>query len=81
MRRETNQWLMAFSVSFGVTFLAMAVVLGGICFVSYTRTGLGMAEVEKPQAARPEGLRRLLGGLAGRRKNQQKNEKRGGDRK
>ncbi len=39
MRRETNQWLMAFSVSFGVTFLAMAVVLGGICFVSYTRTG------------------------------------------
>ena len=54
MRRETNQWLMAFSVSFGVTFLAMAVVLGGICFVSYTRTGLGMAEVEKPQAARPD---------------------------
>ena len=35
----------------------------------------------EPQAARPEGLRRLLGGLAGRRKNQQKNEKRGGDRK
>ena len=25
MRRETNQWLMAFSVSFGVTFLAMAI--------------------------------------------------------
>ncbi|MCI8758507.1 MAG: polyphosphate kinase 1 [Oscillospiraceae bacterium] len=35
----------------------------------------------EPQAARPEGFRRLLGGLAGRRKNQQKNEKRGGDRK
>ena len=35
----------------------------------------------EPQAARPEGLRRLLGGLAGRRQNQQKNEKRGGDRK
>ena len=60
MRRETNQWLMAFSVSFGVTFLAMAVVLGGICFVSYTRTGLGMAEVEKPQAARPDAYSQIL---------------------
>ncbi len=31
----------------------------------------------EPQAARPEGLRRLLGGLAGRRKNQQKNDRKG----
>lgn len=39
MKRATNRWLMGFSVSFGVTFLAMMSVLGAICFLSYTRTG------------------------------------------
>lgn len=54
VKRETNQWLMGFSVSFGVTFLAMMVVLGGICFVSYTRAGARVEDVEKPRAAQPD---------------------------
>lgn len=54
MKRETNQWLMGFSVSFGVTFLAMMVVLGSVCFVSYARAGVGVTDAEKPPAGQPD---------------------------
>ncbi len=37
MKRETSDWLMGFSTSFGITFLAMMVVLGTVCFVSYSK--------------------------------------------
>lgn len=54
MKRETNQWLMGFSISFGITFLAMIVVLGGICFISYTRTEVGVSGEEKPLVSQPD---------------------------
>lgn len=54
MKRETGQWLMGFSISFGVTFLAMIVVLGGVCLVSYTRAGAAVTEEEKPTAYQPD---------------------------
>ena len=37
MKRETNDWLMGFSTSFGITFFAMMLVLGAVCFISYSR--------------------------------------------
>lgn len=54
MKRETGQWLMGFSISFGVTFLAMIVVLGGVCLVSYTRAGAAVTEEQKPTAYQPD---------------------------
>lgn len=38
MKRDTRDWLMGFSVSFGVTFLGMIIVLGTVGFLSYTKT-------------------------------------------
>ena len=37
MKRDFRDWLLGFSTSFGVTFLGMMVVLGTVCFVSYSR--------------------------------------------
>ena len=54
MKRETSRWLMGFSISFGVTFLAMIVVLGGVCLVSYTRAGAAVTGEEKPAGFLPD---------------------------
>ena len=54
MKRETNWRLMGFSISFGVTFLAMIVVLGGVCLVSYTRAGAAVTEEQKPADRPPD---------------------------
>ena len=37
MKRDFRDWLLGFSTSFGITFLGMMVVLGTVCFVSYSR--------------------------------------------
>lgn len=50
MKPSDNQRLFAFSLSFGITFLAMIVVLGSICLVSYTRAGLAVTGQEKPSS-------------------------------
>ncbi len=54
---------MGFSVSFGITFLAMMSVLGSICFVAYTNSSASRAQApahaEKPTAALPQPEDRL----------------------
>ena len=37
MKRDFRDWLLGFSTSFGITFLGMMVVLGTVCFVSYSK--------------------------------------------
>ena len=53
MKPESKDRLMGFSTSFGITFLAMMVVLGTVCFLSFFRLGRETAEEARPDAYRP----------------------------
>ena len=60
MKPESKDRLMGFSTSFGITFLAMMVVLGTVCFLSYFRLGRETAEEARPDAYLPEAKDRLV---------------------
>ena len=60
MKPESKDRLMGFSTSFGITFLAMMVVLGTVCFLSYFRLGRETAEEARPDAYLPEAEDRLV---------------------
>lgn len=54
MKREHRDWLWGFSTSFGITFLGMMVVLGAVCFISYSRAQEKESQKQEAAALRRE---------------------------
>lgn len=54
MKRETSDWVMGFSTSFGITFLGMMLVLGAVCFLSYSRMQDKEVAQEAQETAAPD---------------------------